>query len=380
MRKTAIVVLILLTVVCWQVYCQTGTTVKQPPVQAPPKLEFGKISIDQARKELAKVQGISNMSAYLEAYALALPLDTALLLYREFFPKIPAVQKEAAAKTAVSLALLAGRLDEAIFFLPSMSTARARILELRLYLAAGKLQEAQSLLKGIRDAQQSKKLTLTPQEEAEIKLLEAWLFYFEGFIEQSFSATKPLVTTENEKSIRNEAFLLLWYIANSDAFAQIKSAKSGFDGKSIAATIGKESPNSIEHGIISGALKIAPSAWILESTRLSGLALSSQSTVAAPSGQSAQQDKAGGAGSSANSSTSDSSVGFSRLQVGWFSVRENAVSFQATLVKKGFKAVVEEQKNKDGESRWAVIVDAEGDWSQMQARLKDAGFESYIVQ
>ncbi|MCE1207753.1 MAG: hypothetical protein LWX00_10160, partial [Spirochaetia bacterium] len=204
MRKTAIVVLILLTVVCWQVYCQTGTTVKQPPVQAPPKLEFGKISIDQARKELAKVQGLSNMSAYLEAYALALPLDTALLLYREFFPKLPAVQKEAAAKTAVSLALLAGRLDEAIFFLPSMSTARARILELRLYLAAGKLQEAQSLLKGIRDAQQSKTLTLTPQEEAEIKLLEAWLFYFEGFIEQSFSATKPLVTTENEESIRNE--------------------------------------------------------------------------------------------------------------------------------------------------------------------------------
>lgn len=371
MRKAAVVFLFL-SAVFWQAFCQTSTTIKQQPIQAPPKIEFGKITIEQARKELAKVQGTSNMSAYLEAYALALPLDKALVLYREFFPKLPAAQQEAAARTVISLALIAGRLDDAIFFLPSISTAQARMLELRLCLATGKLQEAQMVLQRIRNPEQSKKTALSLQEDAEIKLLEAWLLYFEGFIEQSFSATKPLVTTENEKSIRNEAFLLLWYIANSDAFAQIKSAKSGFDGKSIAATIGKESPNSIEHGIISGALKIAPSAWILESTRLSGLALSSQSTVAAPSGQSAQQDKAGGA--------SDSSAGFSRLQVGWFSVRENAVSFQATLVKKGFKTVVEEQKNKDGELRWAVIVDAEGDWSQMQARLKDAGFESYIVQ
>ena len=380
MRKAAVVVFLFLTAVFWQAYCQTSTTIKQQPVQAPPKIEFGKITIEQARKELAKVQGMSNVSAHLEAYALALPLDKALVLYREFFPKLPAAQQETAARTAISLALLAGRIGDALFFLHSISTVQARILELRLCLAEGKLLEAQTVLQRIRNTEQSKKTVLSPQEDAEIKLLEAWLFYFEGFIEQSFMAAKPLVASQNKKDIRNEAFLLLWYIANSDAFAQIKSAKNGFDGKSIVATIGKESPHSIEHGIISGVLKIAPSAWILESTRLSGIALSAQPTVAAPSGQSDKQDKTSGAGSAATGSASDSSAGFSRLQVGWFSVRENAVSFQATLLKKGFKVVVEEQKNKDGELRWAVIVDAEGDWSQMQARLKDAGFESYIVQ
>lgn len=379
MRKAAIV-FFFLTAVFWSAYCQSSTSSKPLSVQAPPKLLFGTITLEQARKELAKVQGIANFSAHLEVYALALPLDRALMLYREFLPKIPAGQREIDARTALALALLAGRLDDALYFLPSIPTDQARMLELRLCLALGKLQESQTILQKIRTTAQSKTSAISAQEEAEIKLLEAWLFYFEGFIEQSFLAAKPLVAADTDKSIRNEAFLLLWYIANSDAFAQIKLVKSGFDAKSIAATMSKESPNTIEHGIISGVLKIAPSAWILESTRLSGLALSPQSTIAAPSGQLAQQDKASDGGNSANGSTADSSAGFSRLQVGWFSVRENAVSFQATLVKKGFKAVVEEQKNKDGELRWAVIVDAEGDWSQMQARLKDAGFESYIVQ
>ncbi len=65
------------------------------------------------------------------------------------------------------------------------------------------------------------------------------------------------------------------------------------------------------------------------------------------------------------------------LQAGWFSRKENAEGLTATLKAKGFKARVEAQKSAAGEDRWAVLVESEGDWSKMQARLKDAGYESY---
>lgn len=379
MRKGLRIVFVLLMAFSELAHGQTTTTIKPPSgqtpsIQQPPKLEFGKITIEQARKELVKVQGTASMPAYLEAYALALPLDSALILYREYFSKLLQAQKEMAAKTAVALSLLAGHLDDALIFLPALTSVDARIIEIRLFLAAGKLQEAQTSLKQLRDTQQSKKLAYSAYKEAEIKLLEAWLAYFEGFMEQSFSFAKSLAASEIDKNIRSETYLLLWYIANSEAFTVMQSKKSGFDAKSMTALMSKELPQSVEYGIITGTLKIAPSAWLLESTRVSGLVPSPLPVYAT------QAEKISSSGISVKEGESAASSSFSRLQAGWFSVRENAVSFQTTLVKKGFKAIVEEQKNKDGELRWAVIVDAEGDWSQMQARLKDAGFESYLVQ
>ena len=51
----------------------------------------------------------------------------------------------------------------------------------------------------------------------------------------------------------------------------------------------------------------------------------------------------------------------------------------AKLQKQGFRARTDEQKDKSGEPRWAVIVDASGDWTKTQAKLKDLGYESYFL-
>ena len=81
------------------------------------------------------------------------------------------------------------------------------------------------------------------------------------------------------------------------------------------------------------------------------------------------------AGSESSSADSVSA----KLQVGWFSREENAQALTAKLVKLGFAAKIDEQISDDGQPRWAVTVDASGDWSKTQARLKDQGYESYLL-
>jgi len=80
-----------------------------------------------------------------------------------------------------------------------------------------------------------------------------------------------------------------------------------------------------------------------------------------------------------DSNISEEEKGPATLQVGWFSRKENATALAARLNKLGFLTKTDEQKTGDGELRWAVLVDASTDWSGTQAKLKDAGYESYLL-
>ncbi|HWP67758.1 MAG TPA: SPOR domain-containing protein, partial [Rectinemataceae bacterium] len=75
----------------------------------------------------------------------------------------------------------------------------------------------------------------------------------------------------------------------------------------------------------------------------------------------------------------EKSLSQAKLQVGWFSKKENAETLAAKLKKQGFSVQTEEQDSSGGEKRWAVIVEAAGDWSKTQARLKDLDYESYLL-
>jgi cell division septation protein DedD len=68
-----------------------------------------------------------------------------------------------------------------------------------------------------------------------------------------------------------------------------------------------------------------------------------------------------------------------QLQVGWFSREENAKSLASILKSKGFSASVDARSTSDKEKRWAVIVTTKGDWTKTQAKLKDLGYESYLI-
>jgi cell division protein FtsN len=77
-------------------------------------------------------------------------------------------------------------------------------------------------------------------------------------------------------------------------------------------------------------------------------------------------------------------VPHSRLQLGYFSVEENAQALKDELTSKGFAAAVEERLRPDksgGEvKRWIVSVESGTDLAKTIQKLKDAGYEAYTIE
>ena len=119
----------------------------------------------------------------------------------------------------------------------------------------------------------------------------------------------------------------------------------------------------------------SPGAWLLGEVFPFAAARSEASGSLSQPG--ANPEKPGQDAGSAKSASAEDAT--SRLQVGWFSRKDNASSLSASLKKSGFSVSLEEQKTLDGQARWAVIVDAEADWTKTQAKLKDLGYESYLL-
>ena len=71
------------------------------------------------------------------------------------------------------------------------------------------------------------------------------------------------------------------------------------------------------------------------------------------------------------------SPGSSWQQTGFFKNRENAESLATVLRQRGFSPVVREEKRPSGTVYYAVLVPDDGTAAK---RLKDAGFESYLVK
>jgi hypothetical protein len=73
-----------------------------------------------------------------------------------------------------------------------------------------------------------------------------------------------------------------------------------------------------------------------------------------------------------------------RLQVGYFSLEENAQALKDELSSKRFTATVETRSRATGsgkaeEKRWIVVVEGGKDIAKTILSLKDAGYESYII-
>lgn len=339
-----------------------------PAVPSTPKIT-GEPTLAAARSAVAKMTGKEAFGNYLEAYALALPLHDAVALCREFLPKAPAAQCADLAAFAGSIALLAGRYDDAASLYSQGSTAAAGIhpdLNLkaaRCYLAAGNTAAAKT------------QLDLVPgDEEGESweparRLALSWLYLFEGEPEKAFILSQPLVSEKGGQASRREALFLLWLAAGSPEFAEFKVSTKGLDARSVETMLRTEFPGSMEQALTRKEVLAKPASWLL-----SALYSPSRAVTGVTDGERSLAKPELPKTQSAESESSST-----QLQVGWFSRRENATTLTAKLVKLGFSAKTDEQKTKEGELRWAVIVDASGDWSKTQAKLKDLGYESYLL-
>lgn len=339
---------------------------------AAPKIA-GDPTLATARTAVSKVAGGESFAIYLETYALALPLHDAILLCKEFLPRASASKKAELALFSGSLALMAGRYADAALLFSQGSTASPAaagkpgtashpdllLKAIRCHLAAGNYLEA------------TKQLDLVPETQGEKSyrgqrsLLLSWLFLLEGEGEKAFLILQPLASDPAEEGLRRETLFLLWLLASSPDFADFTVNTKGFDAQSIGTRLQTAYPGSLEQALTRKDVISKPASWLL-----SGL-------YAPPMPQKTEAPSA--SGGATKPQTPDIDKGPATLQVGWFSRKENATALAARLIKLGFQVKTDEQKTGDGEPRWAVLVDAMADWSETQAKLKDAGYESYLL-
>ena len=362
-----IATVILLVLVAAQTYAQTA---KAPPAQ--PTIT-GEQTLTSARTAVNKVLGGESFAVYLKIYALALPLHDAILLCKEFLPKAPSASKADLAAFSGSLALVAGRYADAALLFSQGSTlaqggagmsgtiSRPDLLlkSVRCHLAAGNYVEAKKHLDIVPGTVGGKSY----QEQR--NLLLAWLFLLDGESEKAFILLQPLTAGPDEDGLRREAFFLLWLAASSPDFANFTVDTKGFDARSMEARLEAAYPGSMELAFTRKDILAKPAAWLLSGLYVPPIQLNAERSLAQDSVSKAQ--------------VSEEEKGPATLQVGWFSRKENATSLTARLNKLGFLAKTDEQKTGDGELRWAVLVDASADWSGTQAKLKDAGYESYLL-
>ncbi|MCE1195253.1 SPOR domain-containing protein [bacterium] len=340
------------------------------PVAAP-KIE-GTPTLAAARAAVAKAPPGAGFGVYLQAYALAMNLHDAIALCREFFPKAPPELRPDLAAFAGALALSAGSYGDAAGFFSAgggagglglgatLASLRPDLLlkAARCFLAAGNPSAAKKCLDLVPDAEGGRSWV-----QARGQTL-AWLYLLDGEAEKAFILLQPLASGSGAQEVRREALFLLWVIASSPDFVEFKASTKGYDAATIAARLRAECPGSLERALVEKGVAAKPSSWLL-----TGL------YAPAPAGKDfslAVPDKPKDQGAEAQD-------GGGQLQVGWFSRKENALALAAKLQKQGFQVRTDEQKDKSGEPRWAVIVDASGDWTKTQVKLKDLGYESYFL-
>lgn len=382
----------------------TGKTSPPPkaaqsvPQPAAPTVVYGSVTVAQAKQALAKLQGSASFAVSLKAYSAAFPPAEGGALLVEQAPKAPVADRPALFAEAGGLFLLAGRLVEAAGAFRTAADAAAIAGAAATAAGAGSAINADAfaesrelwLLKAARcrlalgETQAARELSAFVVAGARAKpsldraaLISSWAFLMEGMPREAFSLARDIAAGAKKGSAdRREALFLQWLAASAPASPMsmlVSDLPSPGDPAVFKTALSAEYPDSAEAAVAALKVPQAPVPW---------LALSIFPQPADTAGKPVAPGGSGKAGSgavpgagSAGGTAKEGRV--TDLQAGWFSRKENAEGLTATLKAKGFKARVEAQKSAAGEDRWAVLVESEGDWSKMQARLKDAGYESY---
>lgn len=364
--------------------------------------------MQEANAQLAKAQTPGEYAAMLDAFSSALPPSDSLSLLKQCLASSDAqAPSTAEARSpllvkAGDLALLLGLFGdaaasylEAASFVPATTTdagarippAKAALLlrAARCELAAGDTDKALDitarLILGSDD----------PDVSASSRLVGAWALALQGRSAEASSLAVSLTQGSVAPERRREARFIQWLCAPAGEKAK------------AASTLASEFPGSPEALIASGAAATPPLPhWYLgglpdvASARMAApgsSATGSPPSSAAPAPSATPQTAAPGvtaAPSSATAAPSSATATSSaprgrRLQVGYFSVEENARILRDELASKGFAATIETSTRATApgaaeERRWIVTVDAAKDIAKTRQSLKDAGYEAYIIE
>lgn len=248
----------------------------------------------------------------------------------------------------------------------------------RCALCAG---EGETALSYLNSAVRNSK---SEEVQAKIKLYEEWaklsLAENSGEAEESLALLKAYSGISSMKSVKPSVLLTLWYTTGEKKYSE---------------TLLNEFPGAAETGIVTGKVQILPTpfwfflpkhndAEVLHSAEHSGQessdaekkTSSETKKISAGTEQFYSEEKKSSADENALKSEENHSA--SKLQLGLFKSKENAVSFVARLSEKGFSAYIQEETRGSGTVYYIVLID-ENPESNMGLKLKSAGFESYPV-
>jgi hypothetical protein len=343
---------------------QTQAAPKPPAAPLPQATAAAKpampTTLVAARQALAKkASGTEAFADTVESYALALGPRDAATLTAEFAPKAPEPRRSGLYSLSASLSLVMGDYSAAATSFGRAAGGKADILlkALRCSLAAGDLPQAAKTLALVPDTQDGKNYI-----EAR-GLASAWASLLSGRTAEAYAALGKLASVGTESGTRREALYLLWMIASSSEYEALVAPAGGWSVSEILALLRKEYPGSMELASAEARVIRKPSSWLLNSVH---------PLIGREPERSLAEEETGSGQEVQTAATV-------QLQVGWFSREENAKSLAAALKAKGLSTSVDARSTSDKEKRWAVIVETAGDWTKAQARLKDMGYESYLI-
>jgi len=372
---------------------ETGPAASPPPPVAAADTQA-------ARDRLAKLQSPSEYAATLDSLSATLSPSEALSLIDQSLASSGVLRSGGGdylpsfLVKAGDFALLLGLFDEAASHyleaapladktgvgagaeaLPDGTSLLLRAA--RCDLAAGDSERALDL--SSRIALETKDADLS----AASRLVGAWALALQGRGAEARSAASAVARSAPPERKR-EALFVIWLCAVDDKSST--NDKSSTEGKpatvdekaEAAANLAAEFPGSPEALIASGAASVPPLPhWYLGGLQTVAAAAPIAPTQAAAAARSALP----GQGPNSSAEPSDHRK---RLQVGYFSVEVDARTLMNELASKGFSAAVESRMHaqgpgKDAEERWIVAVDGGKDIVKTIQALKNAGYESYII-
>lgn len=358
--------------------------------------------LGDARSRLAKASSPAEYKNLLSAFAASLPPSDALALLAEFVPKLPEAERSPFLVQAGDLSLLLGLFAEASERYAEASAlakgGRDGLLLLRsarCALASGEAERASALSSDILIAGPE------PALAAQARLVGAWALLLQGKQGDARAVASALsqAPASNGASgdARCEARFILWLIAGRSGDKAEQAA--------LAASLAADFPGSPEALFAAGSVSAPPLPhWYLGplgealgrdgassaklSTKPSGAAAPAASPAAADSpaapAMSRPEPASGSAAKPAASTQTAVAAKGRRLQLGYFSVEDNAEALRAELAAKGFAAAIEEQTKQDksgaAAKRWIVTVAPGSDLAKTMQRLKDSGYEAYVIE
>lgn len=340
----------------------------EPPA-APSPAAAAPADLEEAGLRLAKASSPAEYAASLGAFSSSLPPADSLALLNQSLPVVsPEFRRPLLAKAgdlALLLGLFAdagGRYEEASADASAKGGDASLLLRAaRCFLAAGDPDRASSLASGLIAK------AADPESAAAARLVVAWsLVLRDRYPDARAIASEAVADQASPAARRREARFILWLCASGDG--------AGPERKSAAAALAAEFPGSPEALIASGTAAPPP----LPHWYLGGL-LGSSEAPARPAAATPAPAPSNAPGAKPVSAEAKGR----RLQVGYFSLEENAKALRDELGSKRFKASIEPRTRagKTGEEkRWIVVVDAGSDLARTMQTLKDAGYESYVIE